>query len=1035
VKPSILTAILASIFSLFGAHQSISYPVPATPHTAIVAAAVLATTNPASSTIAVAHPTTTSPSATVTKQTAKTGSPALATATPASAFVTQDQFNSGLALLNSSLRELIARDESAPGSLPASGGFTNSIALSNKIDQLSGVDISGGTIANASVSGITGLSTSDIGGFAYATTSELSAPTNIAAWGDSLTDGSGQTPFTTYLTQLYQGNRYVYNYGVGGDTSGQIEQRMLNYSPSKNFITVIWAGRNDIGVNSNSTIENNIAAMVANLGSNNKYVILSVLNASTEPSGSGNYSTIVQLNSDLAALYPGHYLDIRTYLVQNGLTAAGIAPSSQDLIDESNDVPPTDLRINTLHLTSAAYSVVAQQIYNFFTSTLGITTSTPSSDVLTQAHIQSLFSSPWSIGLVTPNAASFTDLNANNYKTAGVTVLYASSTNASTYVGIGAGTELYATSTPNYNTAVGYQALGNTFQTGASNVAVGYQTLFLNASGTQDVAIGNAALQSNTSGSQNAAVGYFALLSNTTGQQNNAFGYQALYANTTGTNNTAMGGSALRNNITGTANTAFGYLALENNKSATTSVAVGYRAGYGTTSFYSNQGSALLGYAAGQFFQTGSDYNTLLGYMSGNGITTGADNVLIGSSVNSTSYNQVTTGSQNIAIGYNVALASSTLSGQLNIQNIIYGSGNTGTNSTLSTGAIGIGATTTPWARLSIAGSPGGTIPLFAIASSTSGFATSTAFIVDKNGNVGIGTSSPSTALQVNGNITPNVDNIFTSGNATYRWNAIYSSNGTIQTSDARLKTNVATTTYGLDQIMQLRPVSFTWIAQPQQGTQLGFIAQEVQPILPEIVNIGDDPNHTLGLTYTEFIPVVVKSIQQIALISGTFEANLVAWLGNASNGVDDLFAKNLYAQNQLCIDRSDGAPVCITGDQLAAVLAYANQSTGGSSLASSNANPTSTPPVITINGNNPAIVQVGDTYSDLGATITGPQADLNLGITTFLNGALTSNIVIDTSAVATDTIDYVATDQNGLTATSTRTIIIEAATPSPSGQ
>ena len=52
--------------------------------------------------------------------------------------------------------------------------------------------------------------------------------------------------------------------------------------------------------------------------------------------------------------------------------------------------------------------------------------------------------------------------------------------------------------------------------------------------------------------------------------------------------------------------------------------------------------------------------------------------------------------------------------------------------------------------------------------------------------------------------------------------------------------------------------------------------------------------------------------------------------------------------------------------------------------------------------------------------------ADLNLGIKTFLNGTLVSNIVLDTSAVATDTIDYVATDTAGLTSTSTRTILID---------
>jgi len=38
------------------------------------------------------------------------------------------------------------------------------------------------------------------------------------------------------------------------------------------------------------------------------------------------------------------------------------------------------------------------------------------------------------------------------------------------------------------------------------------------------------------------------------------------------------------------------------------------------------------------------------------------------------------------------------------------------------------------------------------------------------------------------------------------------------------------------------------------------------------------------------------------------------------------------------------------------------------------------------------------------------------------------SPVQIDMSAVATDTIDYVATDSAGLTSTSTRTVIIEAA-------
>jgi hypothetical protein len=66
---------------------------------------------------------------------------------------------------------------------------------------------------------------------------------------------------------------------------------------------------------------------------------------------------------------------------------------------------------------------------------------------------------------------------------------------------------------------------------------------------------------------------------------------------------------------------------------------------------------------------------------------------------------------------------------------------------------------------------------------------------------------------------------------------------------------------------------------------------------------------------------------------------------------------------------------------------------------------------------------------STRGATITGPQQDLNLGITTFVNGAQMNPVQIDTSTVATDTIDYVATDQSGLTSTSTRTVIVVAPT------
>jgi hypothetical protein len=151
--------------------------------------------------------------------------------------------------------------------------------------------------------------------------------------------------------------------------------------------------------------------------------------------------------------------------------------------------------------------------------------------------------------------------------------------------------------------------------------------------------------------------------------------------------------------------------------------------------------------------------------------------------------------------------------------------------------------------------------------------------------------------------------------------------------------------------------------------------------------------------------------------------------MSTEGNGIGDLFANNLHATNELCVGST-----CVTPAQFQAMVAAAGQGSGGGSSGSASgavataSDVASTPPIIDINGDNPAYITVGDTYSDLGAVITGPtDADKNLGVETFLNGALVGNIVIDTTAVATDTIDYVAKNSAGV-ATTTRIVIVGSA-------
>jgi len=142
------------------------------------------------------------------------------------------------------------------------------------------------------------------------------------------------------------------------------------------------------------------------------------------------------------------------------------------------------------------------------------------------------------------------------------------------------------------------------------------------------------------------------------------------------------------------------------------------------------------------------------------------------------------------------------------------------------------------------------------------------------------------------------------------------------------------------------------------------------------------------------------------------------------------MHAQHVHSDD-LCLKKSDGTETCVTGDQLAA-LADAGASTHGTNetpatIPAAAASATSGPPIIAINGDNPATIQVGTTYADLGATISGPQQDLNLGIHLYIDGSATDAVAIDTTTPATHSIDYVVTGISGLTSTSTRTVIVSA--------
>ena len=96
----------------------------------------------------------------------------------------------------------------------------------------------------------------------------------------------------------------------------------------------------------------------------------------------------------------------------------------------------------------------------------------------------------------------------------------------------------------------------------------------------------------------------------------------------------------------------------------------------------------------------------------------------------------------------------------------------------------------------------------------------------------------------------------------------LYSNSGIISNtspSDERLKENINTIEYGLKDILKLRPVSFTWKDDKiNQGTQFGFIAQEVQEVIPESVKeFGDDIKY-LGLEKDAIYITLINAIKEL---------------------------------------------------------------------------------------------------------------------------------------------------------------------------
>ncbi len=116
---------------------------------------------------------------------------------------------------------------------------------------------------------------------------------------------------------------------------------------------------------------------------------------------------------------------------------------------------------------------------------------------------------------------------------------------------------------------------------------------------------------------------------------------------------------------------------------------------------------------------------------------------------------------------------------------------------------------------------------------------------LDEYGKTGIGVLEPNYKLEVAGTV------------AGTSWT---------NTSDQRFKENIMPINYGISTVNQLKPVTYDWNTQGKERggdnkNHMGFIAQDLEKVLPSIVNTAPDSYKTVN--YMELIPVLTKAIQE----------------------------------------------------------------------------------------------------------------------------------------------------------------------------
>ena len=98
--------------------------------------------------------------------------------------------------------------------------------------------------------------------------------------------------------------------------------------------------------------------------------------------------------------------------------------------------------------------------------------------------------------------------------------------------------------------------------------------------------------------------------------------------------------------------------------------------------------------------------------------------------------------------------------------------------------------------------------------------------------------------------------------------------------SDERIKTNLVPIENAIEKVSTLRTVTGRYTTDDESTSRVFLIAQDVQAVLPEAVDVGTDEDKTLFLKYTETIPLLVAAIKELKAELDVCKAEIAALKG-----------------------------------------------------------------------------------------------------------------------------------------------------------